>query len=111
MAQTSTRGRPVIVGPRSAPAREREGSRANDKAVVSEQEALSRQPVIDLMETLRRSLSSETLSPTEKEEAGHEAEQSMLRDTDAILARIESALATERAAMDALLKRLVRPAA
>jgi hypothetical protein len=66
---------------------------------------------MDVMETLRRSLSSGTLSQTEKEEAGHEAEQSMLRDTDAILARIESGLASERAAMDALLKRLISAAA
>ena len=111
MAQTSTRGRPVTVGPRSAPARKREGSKASDKVIVSEQEALSRQPVINLMEALKRSLSSETISDTEKEEAGREAEQSMLRDTDAILARIESSLASERAAMDALLKRLIRAAA
>jgi hypothetical protein len=111
MAQTSTRGRPVTVGPRSAPARKREGSRATDKIVVSEQETLSHQPVINLMEALRRSLSSETISHTEAEEAGHEAERSMLRDTDAILARIENGLATERAAMDALLKRLIRAAA
>jgi hypothetical protein len=41
----------------------------------------------------------------------HEAEQSMLRDIDAILARIESGLASERAAMDALLKRVTRTAA
>jgi len=111
MAQTSTRGRPVTVGPRSAPVRKREGSRAGDKVVVSEQEALSRQPMINLMEALRRSLSSEAISHTEKEEAGHEAEQSMLRDTDAILARIEHGLASERAAIDALLKRLIRAAA
>ena len=64
-------------------------------------------PVINLLEALRRSLSSETISHTEKEEADHEAEQSMLRDTDAILARIESGLASEHAAMDALLKRLI----
>ena len=67
MAQTSTRGHPVTVGPRSAPARKREGSKASDKAVVSEQEALSRQPVINLIEALRRSLSSEAISHTEKE--------------------------------------------
>jgi hypothetical protein len=66
---------------------------------------------MDVMETLRRSLSSGTLSRTEKEEAEHEAEQSMLRDTDAILARIESGLASERAAMDALLKQLISAAA
>ena len=35
----------------------------------------------------------------------------MLRDTDAILARIEHGLASERAAIDALLKRLIRAAA
>jgi hypothetical protein len=44
-------------------------------------------------------------------QVAHEAEQSMLRDIDAILARIESGLASERAAMDALLKRVIRTAA
>jgi hypothetical protein len=44
-------------------------------------------------------------------QVAHEAEQSMLRDIDAILARIESGLASERAAMDALLKRVTRTAA
>jgi hypothetical protein len=76
-----------------------------EEQAAAASEPVSPPHVINLMEALRRSLQGE------EQAAGHQAEESMFRDTDAILARIESGLASERAAMDALLKRMTGAAA
>ena len=77
---------------------------------------------INLMQALRRSLeaserSSAMAEPqrgvrriadaTESEARDDQAQQSMFRDIDAILARLETGIAAERTAIDALLERLI----
>lgn len=45
------------------------------------------------------------------DETGDQAQQSMFRDIDAILARVETGIAAERSALDTLLDRLTSKAA
>jgi hypothetical protein len=89
-------------------------------------EALAGPRVRDLIAALRTKAAEEVKGATALEalagpllllqrdfpdEVGDQAQQSMFRDIDAILARLEIGIAAERTAMDALLDRLTSKAA
>jgi hypothetical protein len=64
-----------------------------------------------ISDDLIRRLRSGGASSNPPDEAEEQAQQSMFRDIDAILARLESGIEAERSAVDALLDRLTTNAA
>jgi hypothetical protein len=95
---------------RTNPARDQGGSGEGNAIVTTDNPVtvvLSHATIPDdLINQIRSATSSN--APDEAEE---QAEQSMFRDIDAMLARLESRIAAERTAVDALLDRLTTNAA